>query len=361
MKTFLKTLLALTLATAFLLTGCDTADGSSENSLNTSSNGNKRDNYIENTFLDIPEDVEPDAISAEEYAVLEQKLIDEYIPKLGLVLSYCEWYDGEDIPIEALVDWYRSNNMDSKESVSSEDFESAVQKHFYISKSHLRNSQYYEEDTNAYSTRLFHDTFVDFQIKDIKKYSDTIKVTLLCSWLGRERFTVNTLCELTLHIAENDEVKFIKCLNLASTEKFVGKTVTLNFSVFESALDPIEVSFDLTKEFSVSDDGNKLLYNGKEKGTVSLYDNKEGSWEQCPINPLLFDTDCYILTENIKLDILKYPSKSQEGTEYLGYFFYVNLGDVYFEISVIADMNKPQDSANLVCQVFNIAQTVAKK
>lgn len=371
MKNLLKALLALTLITAFLLTGCEMPDASSESSSNTSDlasstvgeQDSTRENStsFENTFSDIPEGAEPDTLSADEYAVLEQKLMNEYIPELGLVLSYCEWSDAEDIPIEALIDWYRSSHMDSKGYVSAQDFESAVQKHFYISKTHLRSSQYYEETTNTYSTILFYDTFVDFQIKDIKKYGETVKVTLLCSWLGRERFTVDTLCELTLYVAETDEVKFIKCLHLGSTEEFVGKTVNFNFPIFESDLAPVKISLDLAEEFSISDDGKKLLYNDEEIGAVFLFNNKEGDWEKTPINPMLFADDCYILTENIKLDIITYPSKNQEGTKYIGYFFYVNLGDVYFEVSVIIDMNKPQDSVSLVCQVFNIAQTVAKK
>lgn len=59
MKNFLKTLLALTLATAFLLTGCDTTDVLSEDSSNISdvSSGSSAEtpqNYVETTnFLDI--------------------------------------------------------------------------------------------------------------------------------------------------------------------------------------------------------------------------------------------------------------------------------------------------------------------
>ncbi len=142
MKNFLKTLLALTLVSVFLLTGCETPDVSRENSVEISSATSSVD-VIDNAFLE------------------------EMVSQLGVLYNVENWEDADDIPVYMYLAWYRDyvNSVTSVEermerytlekyptgfAYPQEEFETYVQKYFDVSTKHLRNSDSYKSDDGVY-------------------------------------------------------------------------------------------------------------------------------------------------------------------------------------------------------------------
>ena len=179
MKTFLKTLIALTLVSAFLLTGCETPDVSSGSSYDVSStisdvssevSSNSTNDWNENTQIydDLTEqkskevEANPKTFTSEQLEYYEAILL-PFDKAFGVAsVPGLDFKYSSQIPSDRLINFYYVNKFESylnehptsaeKISVPAEEVEAFVQNHFDVSEDYLHTTERfpYDEQSNTY-------------------------------------------------------------------------------------------------------------------------------------------------------------------------------------------------------------------
>jgi len=144
MKNFLKTLIALTLATTFLLTGCDTTDVSDGVSSDVG----------EPTPEISPEDLALAEKAAVDFGVLHSAGVWESTKEIGPHMFY-RWYIDYIASVttyEERLERYKHENYEVGWSYPQEEFEAYIQKYFDVSVEHLRSDEYcYHAEDGIYN------------------------------------------------------------------------------------------------------------------------------------------------------------------------------------------------------------------
>ena len=142
MKSFLKTLLALTLATAFLLTGCETPDAS--------------------VTLSESSDMVGELLS--QLSLFDIEVAQAAAKNLDVLHNVGAWENPEDIEAKMYVIWYHfrlCENLTEEEwekykaeigvTYPQEELEAYVQNCFDVSSEHLRTFQNYDSEKGVYN------------------------------------------------------------------------------------------------------------------------------------------------------------------------------------------------------------------
>ena len=196
MKTFLKTLLALTLVTAFLLTGCETPNVSSENSSDIT-------------------DTSSNALSPTVQAECEE-ILSVFSDNMLLSRSF---KSTDKIDVRTLVNWYgyhlKAQGADLLQYVNenfggvvfpAEEFETAIHDFFGLEKEHLQKSEsfYTEYDGYPVDGPLFELAENSYQITDAEILENTYTIYF-------DFTVVDNDTEKCMLVAEKDgdKIKFV--------------------------------------------------------------------------------------------------------------------------------------------------------
>ena len=196
MKPFLKTFIMLTLATAFLLTGCDTADVSGGNSSDIT-------------------DTSSDALSPTVQAECEE-ILSAFSDNLLLSRSF---KSTDKIDVRTLVNWYgyhlKAQGVDLSPYINeefegvvfpAEEFETAIHDFFGLEKEHLQNSEsfYTEYDGYPVDGALFELAENSYQITDAEILGNTYTIYF-------DFTVVDNDTEKCMLVAEKDgdKIKFV--------------------------------------------------------------------------------------------------------------------------------------------------------
>ena len=140
MKNFLKALIALTLVTAFLLTGCDTTDVSSDVSSNIS----------EPVSEPSPEDLALAEKAASFLGAIHNAGVWDNADEIGVHWFYLWYIDyiASTTTYEERLERYKHENYEIGWSYPQEEFEAFMQRYFDVSIEHLRSDEwcYHAED-----------------------------------------------------------------------------------------------------------------------------------------------------------------------------------------------------------------------
>ncbi len=288
MKKFLKTLLALTLATAFLLTGCETPDVSSETSL-----------YEQELAVIC------DSISFEEIQTVEQRadsfagadfykeILDLYAYPVGITLS---WDKVENMPVEKLLRFYFINAfaVDAKDITTqnpdmtygavfympSEYVERYLTRHFLVELDFLRKSEVYDKNLDAYA---FNEEGgrggqYDYTFLGAEECENDITKLYIKYTTNYENIPKTAYAVLVIQKFNEGDFKYLCAKNFDNDGNFVGfisdptlrtecEMMLSNFS--ESML--LNNSFTSTEEISVSNLVAWYGYRMKAEGKTDRY------------------------------------------------------------------------------------------
>ena len=287
MKAFFKTLIALTLAAALLLTGCDTTDISGESSLSEQELAAIYDSI---SFEEI-QTVEQRADSFEG-ADFYKEILDLYAYPVGITLS---WDKVENMPVEKLLRFYFINSFDVDSStifaqnpdmlydsvfdMPAEYVEGYVTKYFDVKPDFLRTSKMYNKELNTYAfneegSRGGQHSYTLLSTEEYGKFITKLYVKYTTNY---ENTSETAYAVLVLQKLDEDGfIKYLCVKNFDSNGTFVGavtdpalksecEDVLFNFS--ESML--LHSSFTSSEEISVS---NLVAWYGYRMNAVDKTD-----------------------------------------------------------------------------------------